>query len=269
MSRIQSTFETLQRRSEPAFIAYIMAGDPSLDLTESIVLTLANAGADLIELGVPFSDPVADGPTIQKASERSLQAKTSLRMILDKVASIRRQSDIPLLLMSYLNPILRMGVDVFLRRAHDVGVDGLIIPDLPVEEGDELSHRAEEEGLDLIFLAAPTTDRKRMKRIASVSSGFLYYVSITGITGAALAEMEDVTRRLSDLKRITSLPVAVGFGISTPEEARALGQVADGIVVGSAIVKLVEQGGPTSEILRRVDEYGRSMKAALRYPPHS
>jgi tryptophan synthase alpha chain len=263
MSRIASTFKNLSDREEKALIAYIMAGDPSLERTEEIVLALERSGADLIELGVPFSDPVADGPTIQRAAERALRGKASLPLILERVAHLRGRTEIPLILMSYLNPILRMGDRWFLEAAKVSGADGVIIPDLPIEEGEEFSVLAREKGIDLIFLAAPTSGPARLKRIARRSSGFLYYVSLTGITGARLQEVASIQKRIAAIKRITSLPVAVGFGVSTPEEAKALARTADGVIVGSAIVKIIEQYGQDPGLIPRLEEFTRSLKKGL------
>jgi len=264
MSRIASRFESLSRRSEKALIAYVMAGDPSLEKTEELVIALEEAGADLIELGVPFSDPVADGPVIQKAGERALKERVSLRKILGMVARLRTRTQVPMILMTYLNPVLRLGVDAFFCQAAKAGVDGVIVPDLPAEEGDALRSLAGREGIDLIFLAAPTTEPSRLRHVAEMSSGFLYYVSVTGITGASLSDLAQIEKRVSAIKKRSRLPVAVGFGISTPEQAQALGRVADGIVVGSAIVRLIERYGQSPELISAVKQFVRSLKAGLK-----
>ena len=264
MSRISSVFKGLAERGQKALIAYVMAGDPSLDRTEEIVLALEEAGADLIELGIPFSDPVADGPTIQKASERALKGKTSLQQVLQRVGHLRGRTDIPLILMSYLNPILKMGISWFLEVAKVSQVDGVIVPDLPVEEGEAYVEEFRRAGIDLIFLAAPTTGPVRLKKIARLSSGFLYYVSLTGITGAALKEISDVQKRLATIKKIAPIPVAAGFGVSTPEEARALGKGADGVIVGSAIVKVIERYGESPELISHLQKYVGSLKKGLK-----
>lgn len=264
MSRVNATFQSLAKRGEKALIAYVMAGDPSLDKTEEIVLALEHAGVDLVELGIPFSDPVADGPTIQKAAERALRGKVSLRMVMERVRKIRQKTEIPLILMTYMNPILRIGPEPFVATAGQSGIDGVIVPDLPIEEGEGFASIARREGVDLIFLAAPTTGVSRLKKIVRLSSGFLYYISITGITGAPLKEVSDVQKRVKMIKSIAPLPVVVGFGISTPEEAKGLGQVADGVVVGSAIVKIIERYHQDVQLLSSLQIFVRALKEALR-----
>ncbi|MEW6117178.1 MAG: tryptophan synthase subunit alpha [Nitrospirota bacterium] len=238
-TRISKTFEQLKAQQRKAFIPYIMAGDPDREKTLERVLLLERCGADIIELGVPFSDPLADGPTIQKAAARALAAGVSLSNVLSIVTTLRRQTQIPLVLMTYYNPVFKYGEESFVRDAVEAGVDGVIIPDLPPEEAGGLIKRSRsvKGSLDTIFLAAPTSTEDRMKRIVSASSGFVYYVSITGITGSKLALDGAFRSHIAALRRLTDKPVAVGFGVSTPDDARVVGEVADGVIVGSAIVK--------------------------------
>jgi tryptophan synthase alpha chain len=265
MSRIESTIKNMTARGEKALIAYVMAGDPTLAQTAQIVLEIEKAGADLIELGVPFSDPVADGPTIQKASERALRQGVTLRGVLDLVAQLRRQTKIPLILMTYSNPVYAFGPGPFFKEAKGAGVDGLIVPDLPHEEAKEFLSLAKRHLIDLIFLVAPTTPPERAERIVKESGGFVYYVSLTGITGAALTEKESIRARIQKLKSMTDRPVAVGFGISTPEEAKEMAQAADGIIVGSALVKIIDTAQNDPTYLSRLSGLVSSLKAAIRF----
>lgn len=227
---------------KPALVAYVTSGDPDLATTREIVLETIRAGATVIELGVPFSDPVADGPVIQRASERALKHGTSLDQVLKLAAEIREQSQsVGLIIFTYLNPILRMGVDRFCRIARLAGVDGALVTDLPVEEAGPYLAEMRKNELSPIFLAAPTSTDERLKRIAQASSGFVYAVSRTGVTGARKQMSDDAQTLVKRLRKYTKLPIAVGFGISTPEQFRAVGRYAEGAVVGSAIVNLVEQ----------------------------
>ena len=220
---------------------YLCAGDPNPELTSKILLTLEEAGADLIELGVPFSDPIADGPTIQRASERALTHHISLEQILATVADLRPHTEIPIALMSYYNPIFRMGEEAFCKAAHAVGVDGLIVPDLPPEQAESLLEIAPNYNLATIFLVAPTSPPERMKLIASVSTGFIYCVSLTGVTGARGMLSDEIAPMISELRKHTDKPISVGFGVSTPEHAEQVAQVADGVIVGSAIIDVIEE----------------------------
>ncbi len=261
MSRIQSTFKRLSERGEKALIAYIMAGDPSLDETETYVRQLADAGADVIELGVPFSDPIADGPVIQQAAERALRSGTSLKKILTTVRSLRTKTQISLVLMAYYNSIFRYGESAFCRDAVAAGVDGLIVPDMPPDEAGTLRPLADKAGLDVIFLLAPTSTAKRQAGVARLSRGFIYYVSLTGITGAKLTDRADVEKKVHEIRRYTKTPVAVGFGIATPDDARQVAQMADGVIVGSALVKVIAEGDHGS-VAARLTSFTRSLKAA-------
>jgi tryptophan synthase alpha chain len=240
-TRIGRRFEELCRRGEMGLVAFLSAGDPSLAATESFVLALDEAGADVVELGVPFSDPVADGPAIQRSSERALRAGASLSGVLDLVASIRRKSDVALVLFSYYNPVLQMGIERFAGRAAEAGADGVLITDLTPEEAGEYRSIVQAHGLDTVFLAAPTSSDERLARIAEVSTGFLYVISRTGVTGARKSLPEDLPALIRRVRLVSRLPIAVGFGISLPGQVSILGGLADAAVVGSALVQEIEQ----------------------------
>ena len=250
MTRIDAKFAQLNAAGKKAFVSYIMAGDPDFDSSLQIVKGLPGAGVDIIELGLPFTDPMADGPTIQLAGQRALAAGMTLERTLELATEFRKTDDsTPIVLMGYYNPIYNRGVDKFLVDAKAAGVDGLIVVDLPPEEDDELCIPAQAAGLNFIRLATPTTDDKRLPKVLTNTSGFVYYVSITGITGAGEAEATDVGPEVARIKAKTDLPVIVGFGINTPEKSRAIAQVADGAVVGSAIVSKIADGEPVEKVL--------------------
>ncbi len=250
MTRIDAKFAALKAENKKAFVAYIMAGDPDFDTSLEIVKGLPSAGVDVIELGLPFTDPMADGPTIQAAGQRALDGGMTLQRTLDLAAAFRETDDTtPIVLMGYYNPIYSRGVDTFLADAKAAGIDGLIVVDLPPEEDEELCLPAQAAGLNFIRLATPTTDDKRLPRVLQNTSGFVYYVSITGITGSAEAQATNVGPEVARIKAATDLPVIVGFGINTPEKSRGIASVADGAVVGSAIVSQIASGKPLSEIL--------------------
>ncbi len=265
MNRIEAKFEQLRAEGRSAFMPYICAGDPSHEISRKLLLTLEEAGADLIELGVPFSDPIADGPTIQKASERALVDKISLREILDMVETLRQETQIPIALMTYYNPIFRMGEVEFCAAAHRAGVDGVIIPDLPPEEASTLLEVAPAHDLATIFLASPTSSPERMRLIASVSTGFIYCVSVTGVTGARTSLSEEVQPMIIELKKQTQKPICVGFGVSTSEQANAVARLADGVIVGSAIINVMEKHlGDKAAILSSVKEFAEELAAGVR-----
>lgn len=266
MNRLDATFQRLKDKGEKALIAYIMAGDPSLQDTEQLVLGLERSGADVIELGVPFSDPIADGPVIQQAAERALRSGTSLRRILTMVAGLRRQTQIPLVLMAYYNTIHAYGEQDFCRDAAQAGVDGLIVPDMPVEESGPLKDRAEEAGLDLIFLLAPTSTPARRALVAKASKGFIYYVSLTGITGAKLTDLGSVEDNVKRIRKVTRVPISVGFGVATPEDAARIAAVADGVIVGSAIVKQIAAHQQAPGLVTSVGTFVSSLKQAMLNP---
>ncbi len=261
-TRIRRLFERLRAEGRAALIGYLTAGDPSLERTPGLVEALERGGVDLIELGVPFSDPIADGPVIQRASERALRAGASFRRVLEVAAEIRRRSEIPLLLFSYLNPVLRYGLEAAARDAARAGADGFLLTDLSVEEAERYLTALRAERLDTVFLAAPTSTPARLELVARHSSGFVYLVSRTGVTGERAALSEAVEPLIRALRRITDLPLAVGFGISRPEQAAALAPLADGIVVGSAFVRLIERLGGEASLESELEAFARSLRRA-------
>ncbi len=240
MTRIQQLFERTRREGRAAFIAYLTAGDPTPEKTPEIAATLVRAGVDLIELGVPFSDPVADGPVIQRASARALNAGTTLPKVLDIARQIRAKSEVPLLLFTYLNPALHYGFDKLAKDAKAAGIDGVLLTDLSVEEAAPYMQPLRDAGLDTVFLAAPTSTERRLKLVAEFSTGFVYLVSRTGVTGERVDIADSSGSLLERMGKVTKLPLALGFGISTPEQAKAVAGMADGVVVGSAIVRQIE-----------------------------
>jgi tryptophan synthase alpha chain len=258
MSRIGAKFRQIRSRRGKAFIPYIMAGDPNGARTKELVRILEECGADIIELGVPFSDPLADGPTIQKAAQRSLLQGMTLGGALELVRELRTHTQIPIVFMTYYNPIFKYGEERFAREAAAAGVDGMIVPDLPPDEAANLLRFSRKAALDLIFLLAPTSTEERIKKVSKASGGFIYYVSITGITGAKLSMDSSIESHMARIRTETGKPVAVGFGISTPEEAAAVSRFADAVIVGSAIVK--RAGDPDEELKR----YLLSLRSAIR-----
>lgn len=265
MTRISRRFAGLRARGELGMVAYLTAGDPSLDATKRFVLALADAGADVLELGVPFSDPLADGPTIQRASERALKTGTNLAAVLDLVRRIRAHSEIPLVIFSYYNPILQMGIENFAAAAAEAGADGALVTDLTAEESDEYREIVRHHGLDTVFLGAPTSTDDRLAKIAGCSSGFLYLISRTGVTGAQDALPEDLPALLRRVRQVTDLPVAVGFGISQPGHVSVLGGLADAAVVGSALVAEIEKAKAVDEAAAALSIRVRSLKEAARH----
>jgi tryptophan synthase alpha chain len=261
-TRISRRFEALRAAGELGLVAFVTAGDPSLEATERIVPALAEAGADVIELGVPFSDPIADGPVIQRASERALRAGTTLHNVIELVARLRKRTDVPLVLFSYLNPILQLGLERFARDAATAGADGVLVTDATPEEFERERQTLQAAGLDTIFLAAPTTTPARLARITAASSGFLYLISRTGVTGerdALPAELPELIRRV---RAATRLPIAVGFGISQPGHVSVLGGLADAAVVGSALVAEIERAPTAKAAAAAVAEKVRALKRA-------
>lgn len=253
MTRINQTFEKLKSEGKKAFVSYIMAGDPDFETSLELVMGLPAAGVDIIELGLPFTDPMADGQTIQLAGGRSLSSGMTLMKTLEMARIFRENDDsTPIVIMGYYNPIYSYGVEQFLIDAKSSGIDGLIVVDLPPEEDEELCIPAQAAGINFIRLATPTTDENRLPKVLQNTSGFVYYVSITGITGAAEAQATDVGPEVARIQKDSGLPVVVGFGINTPEKAKAIAEVADGAVVGSAIVSELALGKPVSEVLEFV-----------------
>jgi tryptophan synthase alpha chain len=263
-TRIDRRFEELSRAGEMGLVAYLTAGDPTLEASEKILLAAAEAGADVIELGVPFSDPVADGPTIQRASERALRSGTTLAGVLALVRRLRAKTEVPMILFSYFNPILQMGLEKFAAAAAEAGADGALATDLIPEEAAEYSAAMHAAGLDTIFLGAPTSTDERLKRIAACSSGFLYLISRTGVTGTRDALPEELPAFVRRARKFTSLPIAVGFGISLPSHVSVLGGIADAAVVGSALVAEVEKAASPEGAAQAVAEKIRLLKLAGR-----
>ena len=265
MANIKKTFSRLRKKNEPALIVYLMTGDPELAITKSLVLELERAGCDIVELGVPFSDPLADGPTIQKAAIRSLKNQTSISDVFDLVSDVRKTSRIPLIIMTYYNLIFRYGEERFVSDAVSAGLDGIILPDLPPEEARTLIRLSKKAGLDMIFLLAPTSTDERIRLVCKLSQGFIYYVSLTGVTGSRLGTQNSIKDSLNKIKAITNRPVAVGFGISTPAQAAQIASWgADGVIVGSALVKVIEdhiddQGG----LVYHAVEFARTLKREM------
>ncbi len=246
---LRSAFARSRRARQPALVAYVTAGDPSLRFTEKLVLRLVEAGADVIELGVPFSDPIADGPVIQRASERALQRGTSLADVLKLAARIRKKSAVPLVLFSYFNPVLQFGLQRFAAQAAAAGINGVLITDLTPEEAGEFVRAMRRRALDTVFLAAPTSTPSRLRQIARLSRGFVYLISRRGVTGARSDVPPDVKAIVRRLRRLTKLPIAVGFGIARPQQVAALNGIADGVVVGSALVECCERARGESALV--------------------
>jgi tryptophan synthase alpha chain len=264
MNRIEQKFQALKIQKRKAFIAFITAGDPDLSTTEDLVVALEDAGVDIIELGIPFSDPLADGPTIQASFFRALKKGTTVKKILETVKRIRLKTSIPIAFMTSYNPILRFGEKKFIKACAQVGVDGLIVPDLPPEEAQNLRRLAQRYGIATIFFVAPTSQDERIKANTKASSGFIYYVSLTGITGTQKAVAQAVVKQIKHIKRFTDKPVCAGFGISTPQQVKEIGSAADGVIVGSAIVKAIDLNKGDRELVQIVCRYVSSLVKALR-----
>jgi tryptophan synthase alpha chain len=266
MGRIEAAFARLRQQGETALIPFITAGDPDLGRTEALIHTLVEAGADIIELGFPFSDPMADGPVIQAASERALATGATLPGILELVARVRRHTNVPIVLMGYYNPIFHYGPSRFAAAAAAAGVDGLLLVDLPPEEADEIHGDLQSAGVRLITLLAPTTPPERMARLAAAGEGFLYYVSMTGVTGVSQVDAGAIEAAVRSLRALSPVPVAVGFGIASAADAAAVGAFADAVVVGSALVKVVAAYGASPELLAQAGTFIRDLKQGLRRP---
>ena len=264
MGRIEDRFAELRKRGERALIPFVSAGDPSLPTTEALVLAVAEAGADLIEIGVPFSDPLAEGPTIQRSSERALRSGTTLRGVLGLVKNLRPKIDQPLVLMGYANVFLAMGEQNFAAAAKEVGVDGVITVDLPPEEGEYFFDSLIDREVDPILLASPTTSESRLAMLAEKTRGFLYYVSLTGVTGARKEMAAGLKEAVSKIRAISDVPVCVGFGVSTPEQVDEIGGFADGVVVGSALIDLIEAAETPGAAVISVSEFVAKLKHPLR-----
>lgn len=264
MNEIKRKFKELRQKREKAFIAYICAGDPSLSVTKKMVFALQDAGVDLIELGIPFSDPLADGPTIQRASERSLKNRTNLKGIFSLSNSVKNKLDIPIALMGYFNPIYRYGIEKFSKDAKRAGISGVIVPDLPPEEADGFMRSAKKYGLATIFLLAPTSTNERIRLVGNKSQGFIYYVSLTGTTGERKTLPRDIAGGVARIRKFTKKPVCVGFGVSTEKQVRDISRFADGVVVGSAIVSVVERNLRNKNLIAEVYKFTSKLVRALK-----
>ncbi len=262
MSRIEKKLTGLKAKGEKALILYLTAGDPDLETTEKLIPALDGAGVDILEIGVPFSDPTADGPVIQEAAQRSLRRGTTLTAILKMIGRLRKVTAIPIVLFTYYNPIFAYGNERFAAKAKAAGVDGVLVVDLPPEEADELRTLTDPQGIDFITLTAPTTDDRRLEKIVKTSSGFIYYISVTGVTGTKEPEAEAAARDIRRIRKATDLPVAVGFGISTAAQVRKFAALADGVVIGSAFVKWISLHGREKDFLRQAAAYARELKEA-------
>lgn len=264
MTRIGRLFERLRTgERRPALIGYLTAGDPSPDHTAGLVAALARGGVDLIELGVPFSDPIADGPVIQRAADRALCAGTTLARVLDIAREVRKQSEVPLLLFTYMNPVMRYGLSKLAADAADAGIDGCLLTDMSVEEAEPYIGAMRSHNLDTVFLAAPTSTDRRLQLVAKYSSGFVYLVSRTGVTGEQQQLSQSAAPLIQRMRAFTDLPLAIGFGISTADQVRQAGEVADGVVVGSAIVRTIEKSGSGPDLAGTLEEFTRNLSAGL------
>lgn len=260
MNRIDKKFKELKKKRKKAFVAFIMAGDPNLAVTKELIFELEKQGADIIELGVPFSDPLADGPTIQRSSERALKNKINVDSVCNLVKSVRSKTQIPIAFLTYYNLVHHRGLKKFVRKAKASGVDGIIIPDLPPEESGDLRRVGTKNKFSIIHLLAPTSSNERIKMISKVSTGFIYYVSLTGTTGARKELPKEIASSLIKIKRITKRPLCVGFGISKPEQVKSISKSADGVIVGSAIVKIIEKNTGKKDLVKKVGRFVASLQ---------
>jgi tryptophan synthase alpha chain len=263
MNRIDSTFRNNLKQGKKSLILFLTAGDPDLDTTERLIPDIFDAGADLIEIGVPFSDPLADGPTIQESFTKALKKGVTLKKIFGMVSRIRKKSDKPIVLMSAYNLIYRYGIKEFANDASKAGVDGVILPDLIPEEAGSVLPTLRTKGIHPIFLAAPTSGTERLRKISKVSKGFLYYISIKGITGAKKPSVKEIRDQVTEIRRVTKLPVACGFGISTPEQAADIAKVTDGVIIGSALVKLIGKKGSKAENRKASIRFVKRIRSAI------
>ena len=264
MSAISEVFDRLKADGDKGFIPYITAGDPDFETTGALVLEMARRGADVIELGIPFSDPLADGPTIQASSQRALENGTTLAGIFECVTEIRRESDVPIIFMTYYNPIFQYGIEAFVDRCVDVGVNGALTTDLPPEEAQSHSALMKDAGLDTIFLLAPTSRDERIKLVSGVTTGFIYYVSRTGVTGEQQVLADSLAPMVERIKRFTTKPVAVGFGISNPDQVKQVARHADAVVVGSAIVRRIGEKGGDPDLVNQIGDFVADLMRPLK-----
>lgn len=261
MNRIDKKFKELKKRRKKAFLAFIMAGDPSLGATKKLILELDKSGADIIEVGIPFSDPLADGPTIQRSSERALKHNTTIDSVSNLVKKIRPEIDTPIVYLTYYNLIHHYGLERFVQKSSSSGVDGVIVPDLPPEESADLRSIAKRKRFSLIHLLAPTSSKERIKMVANSSSGFIYYVSLTGTTGVRDKLPSEIHSSLRKIKRTVKKPVCVGFGISRASQVKAISKLADGVIVGSAIIKVIERNIGKKDLAEKVGKFVRKLKS--------
>ena len=262
MNRIDRTFEELKRKGKKALVGFVTAGDPDMETSFDIIVSMCRAGLDVLELGVPFSDPTADGPVIQRSSARALEKGTNLRAVLSMTGKLRKETEVPIILFSYYNPIHAYGNEKFYKDAMDVGADGILVVDLPPEESDEMTGAWPGSDLALIRLVAPTTSLDRMSKITTDSRGFIYLVSKTGVTGSSGLKTESIDRQVDTLRSVTSLPICVGFGISTTDDVAAIASVADGVVIGSAFERLIEKNLGNSDLAAIISDHVRKYKEA-------
>jgi tryptophan synthase alpha chain len=260
MNRIDKKFKDLKKQNKKAFIVFITAGYPNLSLTKKLILEFVNCGADIIELGVPFSDPLADGPIIQQASEYALKRKTNLARILNLVKEVRTKTDIPICLMTYYNPVFCFGEDKFIKKAGACGVDAVIIPDLTPEEDRVFIRSAKKGGLRVVCFLSPTSVLERIKFISKIASGFIYYVSLTGVTGPRMVLPQDLRKNIKLIKTYTNKPVCVGFGVSTNSQVKRLQKIADGVIVGSAVIQKIKENIKRSDLIKRVGKFVQRLK---------
>lgn len=263
LNRIDKKFRELRKNNKKAFIAFIMAGDPSLGVTKKLIFELSASGADIIELGVPFSDPIADGPTIQKSSQRGLKSKTTIDSVFGLVKNARVETQTPIVFLIYYNLVFHYGLERFVDSAVSSGVDGVIIPDLPVEESKELCKIAKKKRFSIIHLLAPTSPDDRIKKVASAATGFIYYVSLTGTTGARKKLPRELGENLRNIKKITNMPVCAGFGISTLSQVKEVQKFADGAIVGSAIIKIIEKNIGKKDLVQKVGKFVKTLNTKL------
>ena len=263
MNRIEQKFSASGDSGRSALVCYLTAGDPSIELTKEIVLELEKNGADIIELGIPFSDPMADGPTIQLASERALANGTTIKDVIDLAKEIREHSDIPIILFGYYNPFFSYGLEKFVKDAKEAGVDGILAVDLPPEESAEFKKHLDDNGLNLIFLLAPTSNTERISLVSENAGGFIYLVSITGVTGSRPGMEYSLSDLTKDIKEKSGLPVGIGFGVSTPEQALDISRYADAVIVGSAFVRIIEKNGNNRDLLlKEIGEFTNSLSSS-------
>jgi len=268
MTRIGKRFDDLKKNGRKGFVAYITAGDPNFEKTHQLVLELERQGVDVLELGVPFSDPLADGPVIQEASQRALKAGATLDGVLNLVANLRKETEIPIVLFTYFNPIHRMGIERFVKRSKEVGVDGVLMLDLPPEEGGEYKQAMDASGLDTVFLVTPTTRDKRIALLTELTTGFVYYVSRTGVTGEREHVADALQEQIDRIRAVTDKPIAVGFGIAQPDQVAEVAAIADAAVVGSAIVRRIGEYGTDVDLVSKVGSFVGALTAPLKEGAH-